>query len=506
VTPSVLRLLREVRRLRAAYNRHPAQAADKAAIPLWQPLPGPQTIAFNHQANVLGYGGAAGGGKTDLAIGLALTKHKKSLLLRRELCNTRAIIDRTREILGDTGSLNSMLGVWRLPDGCSIEFGGCNHVGDEKKYRGRPHDLIVFDEADQFPKFMCDFISGWLRTTEPGLHCQELYCFNPPSSADGEWLISFFGPWIDKAHPRPAKIGEMRWYAMVDGKEVERENGDPFYYDQDGKRELIIPRSRTFIPAKLEDNEFLSRTPYGSKLQSLPEPLRSQLLHGDFDIGRIDDAWQVIPTAWVRAAQARWTPTPTQEKCNCIGVDVAYGGIDQTVIIRRHGNWFSMPRKFKGPATDKGSKAAYRIMEEWRDEKGEDRGCPVNVDAIGWGAACHEALEQLIGRKAVAINVAEGTEEFDQSRKFRLLNVRTAMLWRLREALDPEHGDDLQLPPDPELLADLTAPRFEVRAAGIVVESKEEIKERIGRSPDVGDACCLALWRPRKFKFDVYLG
>src|SRR5262245_64476718 len=109
---------------------------------LWTPQPGPQTLAYNHPADVIGYGGAAGGGKTDLAIGLALTKHKKSLLLRRELCNTRAIIDRTREILGDTGSLNSQIGMWRLPDGCSVEFGGCNNVGDEKKYRGRPHDFI----------------------------------------------------------------------------------------------------------------------------------------------------------------------------------------------------------------------------------------------------------------------------------------------------------------------------------------------------------------------------
>jgi hypothetical protein len=42
-----------------------------------------------------------------------------------------------------------------------------------------------------------------------------------------------------------------------------------------------------------------------------------------------------------------------------------------------------------------------------------------------------------------------------------------------------------------------------VRASGIVVESKVDVKERIGRSPDTGDAACLALWRPRKFRFDI---
>jgi hypothetical protein len=41
-------------------------------------------------------------------------------------------------------------------------------------------------------------------------------------------------------------------------------------------------------------------------LQSLPEPLRSQMLYGDFRAGVQDDPWQVVPTAWVEAAMARW--------------------------------------------------------------------------------------------------------------------------------------------------------------------------------------------------------
>ena len=106
----------------------------------------------------------------------------------------------------------------------------------------------------------------------------------------------------------------------------------------------------------------------------------------------------------------------------------------------------------------------------------------------------------------MAVNVAEASEEFDGTGKYHLTNVRTAMYWRLREALDPESGEDLMLPPDSELLADLTAARFEVRASGIVVEAKEKIKERLGRSPDCADAVALALHRQRKFKFDVYLG
>jgi len=47
---------------------------------------------------------------------------------------------------------------------------------------------------------------------------------------------------------------------------------------------------------------------YVTTLQGLPEPMRSQLLYGDFSVGREDDAWQVIPTAWIKAAMDRRKP------------------------------------------------------------------------------------------------------------------------------------------------------------------------------------------------------
>jgi hypothetical protein len=94
-----------------------------------------------------------------------------------------------------------------------------------------------------------------------------------------------------------------------------------------------------------------------------------------------------------------------------------------------------------------------------------------------------------------AINNAESTDMFDRTGKYRLVNVRAASYWRFREALDPVHGDNIALPDDSELRADLTAPRFKVTAQGIVVEPKHgsgSISERLGRSPDCGDAVVLA--------------
>ena len=63
-----------------------------------------------------------------------------------------------------------------------------------------------------------------------------------------------------------------------------------------------------------------------------------------------------------------------------------------------------------------------------------------------------------------------------------------------REALDPGQpgGSPVALPPDPKLLADLTAPTFEPTPNGIKAEPKEKVCERLGRSTDRGDAVVMS--------------
>ena len=85
----------------------------------------------------------------------------------------------------------------------------------------------------------------------------------------------------------------------------------------------------------------------------------------------------------------------------------------------------------------------------------------------------------------------------DRSGSLPFFNKRAEWWWRMREALDPDSGEDLALPPDPALRADLCAPRWGRMARGIKIETKDETIKRIGRSPDKGDAVVYALANER---------
>lgn len=457
----------------------------KARQPVWKPLPGPQELAYRSEATVIGYGGAAGGGKTDLALGKALTQHRRTLVVRLNGTEHAPMLDRFVDVLGSREGLGGNPPVLRTTSAGAarqIEFIGIPNLGDEAKYRGRPHDLKVFDEANEIPEAQVRFLLGWLRTTVPGQRCQALLCFNPPATAEGRWVIQFFAPWLDPKHPCPAQPGELRWFARIDGSEIEVPTGEPFVHNG----ETILPQSRTFIPSRVTDNPYLAGTNYMAQLQALPEPLRSQLLYGDFTAGMQDDPWQVVPTAWVEAAMRRWQPREVKPPMDSLGVDVARGGKDNTILARRHGNWFDEPLAYPGKDTPDGPAVAGLTVMALRDK------AVVHLDVLGVGSSPYDFL-RAAGAQIVGVNVGESTGEVDKSGRLTFANVRSLLWWRMREALDPANNRGIALPPDRQLLADLCAPTWRPTGNRVYVESREEIIKRIGRSPDWASAYLLAL-------------
>lgn len=452
----------------------------------WAPLPGRQTEALESQADELFYGGAAGGGKTDLLLGAAFTQHHRAIIFRREYPQLKGIEDRSRELYTGLGSYNANDKVWRFPGGKRIEFGAVQSGDAVQKYQGRAHDLKGFDEITTFSEAQYRFLIGWLRTVKSGQRKRVIATGNPPFTEEGKWVIRYWGPWLDKFHPNPARPGELRWFAVIDGADVEVDGPQPFRHGGD----LIRPLSRTFIPARVDDNPFLMETGYKSRLQQFPEPLRSMMLEGAFGIAQEDDPWQVIPTAWVEAAQARWKPRPIGQ-LKAVGIDVARGGKDRTVFAPLEGVHVHELRVWPGAETRDGHAVCVQLglLPGMADRT------MVNIDVVGVGSAVYDIARQA-GFNAFGLNGGAGSSATDRSGFLGFANLRAEWYWKFREALDPDSGQAVELPPGREVLADLCAARWKSVPRGIAIESKDDIIERIGRSPDLADAIVYAFAQP----------
>jgi hypothetical protein len=260
----------------------------------------------------------------------------------------------------------------------------------------------------------------------------------------------------------------------------------------------VIPKSRTFIPASLEDNPFLIHSDdYRATQDALPEPYRSAIRDGNFMAARQDDAFQVIPTSWILEAQARWTPEPPEHApMSALAADIAQGGDDNTVLIERYDGWFSEADVHPGRETPTGNEVAGLLVAKRRNQ------CPIIIDmGGGYGGATAMRLKDN-DIKVIGYKGAEGTPRRSVDKQLGFTNLRSEAYWRLREALDPSQdgGSPIALPNDPEMLSDLTAPKFEITARGIKVEPKEKVVEKLGRSPDRGDTVVMANFAGPKLK------
>jgi hypothetical protein len=94
--------------------------------------------------------------------------------------------------------------------------------------------------------------------------------------------------------------------------------------------------------------------------------------------------------------------------------------------------------------------------------------------------------------EAESFVASEGTPEKTADGKLAFLNRRAESWWRLREALDPNSDPEIELPPDTRLQAQLTAPKWKLSGTKIQVESKDDIRKRLGSSTDDADAVIMA--------------
>lgn len=474
---------------------------------LWLPDPdnGPQLEAYLSEADLLLYGGAAGGGKTDLLIGCALDA-TEAVIFRRQYKDLQGIEDRLIQITGGSGYNRGPPKVWR-GKGQKLELDHLGEPGSELSHQGRPRDFIGFDEGAQLVPYRVKFTMGWLRSTT-GRRCRAVIATNPPTGGEGIWLIEWFAPWLDPLYPHPAKPGELRWAIVIGGADDIRtvwvtgpghyaKDGTPWRTERDGPIDQAYEAlSRTYIPARLADNKYLRDTNYRAQINAMPEPLRSQLLYGDFLAGKTDDPWQVIPTEWVKAAQGRWEKRKdlARERMLTMGVDVAQGGADTTVVAPLRGVRFDPLTEVPGKDTPDPVPVVQLILGLRRDDAG------IIVDhggGYGNGVSSHLLTHNGIITAKFVPGEASGARTRDSALGFK--NRRAETWWAFREALDPENPDRelIELPPDSKLLAQLTAPKWKPVGDKIQIESKDDLRERLGTSTDRADAVIMA-WSDRR--------
>jgi hypothetical protein len=116
------------------------------------------------------------------------------------------------------------------------------------------------------------------------------------------------------------------------------------------------------------------------------------------------------------------------------------------------------------------------------------------VDSIGLGDGPYRTIRKK-SRPVEGFVAGEATKVRDLSNQFGFVNKRALAWWNMREMLSPAFtGDPVALPPDDKLRGDLVAPKWrEVPGGRIQIESKDEIRKRIGRSTDDGDAVVMVM-------------
>lgn len=197
-----------------------------------------------------------------------------------------------------------------------------------------------------------------------------------------------------------------------------------------------------------------------------------------------------------------------------IGCDVARFGDDRTVITARLGPKVYMPNKYQGQDTMETTGCILQMLRRFKQEAPWLKEAVVKVDDTGLGGGVTDRLRELqrglsdeIGLRITVVPVNNGARAQDE----HYANLGAELWGRLRDAVEDNlsrhlQGDEvacIALPPDAELIAELTGRKYRITSAGrIALEKKDDYKKRAGgASPDTADSVSLAWYEPREWLY-----
>lgn len=216
------------------------------------------------------------------------------------------------------------------------------------------------------------------------------------------------------------------------------------------------------------------------------------------------DEDSLIPLGWVDAAIERWRlwneagrPELALQHPMVKAVDVARSGGDSTIIAHRVGYLISQLEPHNREDTMQTANRLRPLLRYETTDDGEKipRVSGV-IDTIGVGAGVYDRLNEL-KLPVVPYTGSLKTTFKDRSGEYTFVNTRSGAYWHLRELLDPANDSVVMLPDDDLMVSDLTVPTWGIKDGDppkIFVEPKDKVTERLGRSPDRGDAVVMAFW------------
>jgi predicted phage terminase large subunit-like protein len=257
---------------------------------LYEPQTGPQTDFHACSADIVIYGGGAGGGKTYAVLGEPFYHYDNpkfgAVIFRKtnkEIENVGGLYSKSEEMYLPANGRPSGLS-WYFPSGAHVQLSGMEHDKDRFHWQGTDIDLIEWDELTHFSATQFWYVT-LSRGRSRGLATPytRATCNPDPDSFVRQLIDWWIGP---DGYPIPARAGKVRAFMRHSDDSLEWFNSKKEAFKKYGTGPEVRPLTLAFIPAKVTDNKILmARDPgYYANLMAMPFVDRERLLRGNWNV------------------------------------------------------------------------------------------------------------------------------------------------------------------------------------------------------------------------------